>query len=139
MKLELALLCVEMDCQEVFESTGSGYCPSCGSGVALPMSQILNRDETAATILEDAPETPFRPVPLRLVVPDRQLDAPETILRLSHAADDPTSPRLAETAEGAELKDFRLYLEARLAEIEPAEQDASIGEKTDAGLLAQTG
>lgn len=126
MKLELALLCVEMDCQEVFESTGSGYCPACGSGVALPMSQVLNRP--SADVAARPRSKPFQPAPLRLVVPERQLERPEAMLDLL--------PKESSglTTEGAELKDFRMYLEARLAEIDTRSEDTS-----QLGLLAETG
>ena len=42
MKLERAMLCVEMDCQEVYEASGCCRCPSCGTEIAIPLARILN-------------------------------------------------------------------------------------------------
>ena len=124
MKLEKALLCVEMDCQEVFESSGSGYCPSCGSGVALPVAQVLNRESQAVAL---APRT-HEPPHLRLVVPDRTLESPAALLS---EALEPTvpSPLVSEALtqrEGAELTDFRRYLEERMAGLEQPPEDTKI-------------
>ena len=116
MKLERALLCVEMDCQEVFETAGSGNCPSCGSGVALPMSQVFNRDTDNGLAAEEHAETVFEHAPLRLVIPDRNLDSLDAVLP-EMATPSPAQSTQAGRAEGAELMDFRRYLEARMIEI----------------------
>ena len=41
MKLQRALLCVE--CDEVFEASGTGTCSSCGSRVSYPLERAVNR------------------------------------------------------------------------------------------------
>jgi hypothetical protein len=41
MKLARALLCVE--CDEVFEASGSGTCTSCGCSVSYPVERAVNR------------------------------------------------------------------------------------------------
>lgn len=42
MKLTRALLCPELDCQEVFEANGPVQCPSCGAKNAFPLSRAMN-------------------------------------------------------------------------------------------------
>ena len=141
MKLALALLCVEMDCQEVFESTTYGFCPSCGSSVALPMSQIFNREAEpthssypavfSSTPAEHiAPKQTARPQ-LRLVVPDRSLESPITLMdSLPETQHQPriTAPTSAclSVQEGAELTDFRHYLEERMGDFDEIPQDTRV-------------
>lgn len=134
MKLEKALLCVEMDCQEVFESTGSGYCPSCGSGVALPVAQVLNREPHQAVAF--APRAHEQPH-LRLVVPDRTLESPAALLSeaLEPAGSSPLVSEALTQREGAELTDFRRYLEERMAGLEQpgGHQDPRIPDRLAGG------
>ena len=107
MRLDRALLCVEMDCQEVFAAAGACRCPACGNGVVLPLSRLLN--PPAETL-----ETP-RP---RLVPPPAI--ATLTLEELATVADSGPGHPVDETAE---IADFRRFVEERLSRsLPPPEQ-----------------
>ena len=43
MLLARASLCLELDCNTVFDSSASSLCPGCGSGGSYPLADWLNR------------------------------------------------------------------------------------------------
>lgn len=103
MRLDRALLCVEMDCQEVFAAAGACRCPACGNGVVLPLSRLLN--PPAETCEASGPRlvTTVTSVSLTLEELATVNDSGPSHSGPSHCAD-----------ETAEIADFRRFVEERL-------------------------
>ena len=46
-KLASATLCLELDCNTVFDRSAVGTCPTCGSTASYPLAAWLNRGRNA--------------------------------------------------------------------------------------------
>ena len=54
MLLARASLCLELDCNTVFDSSESARCPGCGSGESYRLENWLNRDGIAQELARRA-------------------------------------------------------------------------------------
>jgi hypothetical protein len=93
--LRYAKLCMELDCNTIFDSVRHRHCPTCGSVESYPLESWLNRDRSAPRRREEWIEA----------IPS--LARPVWVERRAarHAEDDtPMVPVQAETRERAALR-----------------------------------
>lgn len=57
MDLRCATLCMELDCNTIFDSVRHRHCPTCGSVESYPLESWLNRNRSASRRREEWIET----------------------------------------------------------------------------------